>query len=296
MGERTCSVDGCERTDRLKRGMCVPHYVRFMKYGQTESPPRAHRLCSVESCGRKHAGRGWCRLHYERVKNTGSLELSTAPPKLCTIDGCGEPATDDGAARGWCRHHYGRWYRHGDPLGIPLPPAPVVGVEPCTVDGCLDLVFARSWCIRHYTRWLRRGDPLARLRGEVRDGRRVCARCKKDKLIDEFGGSYCRPCNVQAQATSRASNPEPDWRAAARRRARMNAVPHEDFDRVEIFERDAWICQICSTPVDRERPWRKPNSPSLDHIVPIARGGEHTRANAQTACLRCNMRKGARVT
>jgi 5-methylcytosine-specific restriction endonuclease McrA len=32
----------------------------------------------------------------------------------------------------------------------------------------------------------------------------------------------------------------------------------------------------------------------LDHIIPVADGGEHTEANCQCAHHRCNMRKGRR--
>jgi 5-methylcytosine-specific restriction endonuclease McrA len=33
----------------------------------------------------------------------------------------------------------------------------------------------------------------------------------------------------------------------------------------------------------------------LDHIVPLARGGEHSYANTQPAHPTCNRRKGAKV-
>jgi 5-methylcytosine-specific restriction endonuclease McrA len=32
----------------------------------------------------------------------------------------------------------------------------------------------------------------------------------------------------------------------------------------------------------------------LDHIVPLAKGGLHSRANTACACNGCNMKKGAR--
>lgn len=34
---------------------------------------------------------------------------------------------------------------------------------------------------------------------------------------------------------------------------------------------------------------------SVDHIVPLARGGSHSADNVQSAHLLCNLRKGARV-
>jgi 5-methylcytosine-specific restriction endonuclease McrA len=29
----------------------------------------------------------------------------------------------------------------------------------------------------------------------------------------------------------------------------------------------------------------------MDHVIPLARGGEHTMDNVKLACLRCNIRK-----
>jgi 5-methylcytosine-specific restriction endonuclease McrA len=36
-------------------------------------------------------------------------------------------------------------------------------------------------------------------------------------------------------------------------------------------------------------------SATLDHVVPISVGGEHTRENVRCAHLRCNARRGNRV-
>jgi 5-methylcytosine-specific restriction endonuclease McrA len=36
----------------------------------------------------------------------------------------------------------------------------------------------------------------------------------------------------------------------------------------------------------------EPNAPTLDHIVPISKGGSHIRSNVQLACLECNQAKG----
>lgn len=55
-----------------------------------------------------------------------------------------------------------------------------------------------------------------------------------------------------------------------------------------LLERDGWQCGICQT---RIRTYR---DASLDHIVPLADGGEHVLANVQAAHRRCNYSKGAR--
>jgi 5-methylcytosine-specific restriction endonuclease McrA len=75
------------------------------------------------------------------------------------------------------------------------------------------------------------------------------------------------------------------WHA---RRARILGVTAERVDRLAVFERDGWVCRLCQKPVLR-------CEASLDHIVPISRGGEHSYANVQLAHLECNRRKGAQV-
>lgn len=76
-----------------------------------------------------------------------------------------------------------------------------------------------------------------------------------------------------------------------RRNARMRDATVEPFARVEVFERDNWMCGICGAEVSADAPPRSPMSASLDHIIPLARGGAHTRENTQCAHLVCNMRK-----
>lgn len=82
--------------------------------------------------------------------------------------------------------------------------------------------------------------------------------------------------------------------AAQRRRAAKAGATIERFTHAEVFERDGWICQLCGDPTDCTAIFPDPLSPSLDHIVPLSRGGEHSRANTQCAHLSCNIQKGNR--
>lgn len=79
----------------------------------------------------------------------------------------------------------------------------------------------------------------------------------------------------------------------ARATAEWYGVEYEDFDKLEIFERDGWSCGICGGGIPKELNYPDPESASIDHIVPWSRGGSHTRANTQAAHLRCNQQKGA---
>jgi hypothetical protein len=80
-----------------------------------------------------------------------------------------------------------------------------------------------------------------------------------------------------------------------RRRAQMRSNgPIESFDIYEIGERDNWLCGICcdaSHPVDPTRKRPDPLAPSIDHITPVSRGGDHTRGNVQISHWFCNQEK-----
>ncbi len=75
---------------------------------------------------------------------------------------------------------------------------------------------------------------------------------------------------------------------AAKRRALKKAQFVEDVDPVVVFERDGGICGICREPVDRQ-------NFHVDHVRPLAKGGEHSYANTQVAHPECNCAKRDRL-
>lgn len=82
-------------------------------------------------------------------------------------------------------------------------------------------------------------------------------------------------------------------RSVAKMKRRVAAV--ERFDPIEVLERDGWRCHMCGTKTPKRlRGTYEPNAPELDHIIPIAAGGEHSRRNTACACRKCNNDKGAR--
>lgn len=92
----------------------------------------------------------------------------------------------------------------------------------------------------------------------------------------------CRGWNPTAKA---------NWQV---RRARKFGGDYETFTYLEIFERDGWCCGVCGESVDRSLAHPDHYSASLDHIVPLSEGGDHTRANSRCAHLICNIRRGNR--
>lgn len=94
----------------------------------------------------------------------------------------------------------------------------------------------------------------------------------------------------------RTMYPEAAALADARRRMLVEqATKGEPFAPRDVYERDQWTCGLCRRPVDPLLPWPDPMSASVDHIVPLSRGGEHSLDNAQCAHLSCNCRKGDRT-
>lgn len=78
-----------------------------------------------------------------------------------------------------------------------------------------------------------------------------------------------------------------------RRRAQHYGVPYEVVSKKRVYERDGWRCGICKRKVNPDLTWPHDMSASLDHIVPMSRGGGHLYVNVQLAHLKCNVDKGA---
>jgi len=80
--------------------------------------------------------------------------------------------------------------------------------------------------------------------------------------------------------------------ARLKRKARERAAKVESVDPIAVLERDGWTCRICGISTPRsKRGSLDDNAPELDHIIPLAAGGEHSYRNTQCACRRCNREK-----
>jgi 5-methylcytosine-specific restriction endonuclease McrA len=112
----------------------------------------------------------------------------------------------------------------------------------------------------------------------------TCSECGKRVEYERFNNErdYCsRRCSKLA--------------VKATRRARKKRATVGRVSRAKVYERDAWICRLCELPVERSKRAPDPESPSLDHIIPLSRGGEHSMMNVQLAHLRCNWTKSDRL-
>lgn len=109
---------------------------------------------------------------------------------------------------------------------------------------------------------------------------------------------YCgRPLNTKrrtqkfcSRTCRNSANPGDD-----RKRCRRYGVYYDpDVKREQVFERDGYICQICGIKCDiNDLGWGSNGAthPTIDHIIPLSKGGTHTWDNVQCACGLCNSRK-----
>lgn len=115
-----------------------------------------------------------------------------------------------------------------------------------------------------------------------------CVVCKSPTLSPTRRPRYCsEACKlVGRRENNRANN--------MRRRAAKKGVGRgERVSRLAVFERDRWRCGLCGKRIPKSRRWPHPLSAVVDHIVPLARHGEHTMANVQAAHAACNSHKRA---
>ncbi|MET9467779.1 HNH endonuclease signature motif containing protein [Streptomyces sp. NPDC006544] len=128
--------------------------------------------------------------------------------------------------------------------------------------------------------------------GVVFQPRRAMQRCCSEK----HGKALW---NRQSRADGRQK--PPPWSDARRdryhrRRAQKRAASTgEPVLLAAIAERDAWQCSLCTHPIDPAVAWPDSLSPSLDHRVPLSKGGAHDPSNVFLAHLGCNSSKGDRL-
>jgi 5-methylcytosine-specific restriction endonuclease McrA len=127
------------------------------------------------------------------------------------------------------------------------------------------------------------GDAVREQRCKVNHPERACEQCGK---LFKPKSKASRACSETCIKASKR------WTKDHYRRARKHGVKRERFDPRVVFDRDGWRCQIClkMTRPTKRKGWQ-PLAPSLDHIVPLSKGGEHTMQNAQCAHRICNVLK-----
>lgn len=115
---------------------------------------------------------------------------------------------------------------------------------------------------------------------------RPCAECSRlfrpvyGTKLRRFCSSECGHRNVHR------------IRRKVERAQRYGAPTINPVDPIRVFTDAGWSCAECGVPTPRSLLGEAaPNSPEMDHIIPLSEGGEHTYRNVQCLCRTCNRTK-----
>jgi hypothetical protein len=109
---------------------------------------------------------------------------------------------------------------------------------------------------------------------------RQCADCNTP-CRRRRNATRCERCQFITTATQQDAN--------SARRAHIERAGDKDISWQTVGERDSWICHLCLKKVPQQPGKAKnPKGATVDHLIPLARGGEHVWENVGLAHRVCN--------
>lgn len=265
---RTCARDGCDENLDGKSATARYCSTECGEYARGQRVVATKRECPVcrasfEATGNKRFCQRRCRSAYENAKERGTLDKLLAKPWT--------PPTPFDCA------HCGKRCIPGE--NVARHAAKFCGKD-CK----------KRWHRNRHRVPTRVKEARVRLRRALWDQRQrqwiggECLRCGETFTAPRAASWERHYCSGTCQSAE----------ARARRRVRKKAAFVEEVWRPVLFKRDNWICQLCGDPVDPNLKYPDPMCASVDHIVPLSAGGEHSYANTQLAHALCNSLKGDR--
>lgn len=213
-----------------------------------------------------------------------------APESICTVHGC--VRTVRSGRSPLCEAHYYRLRRTGSTQAH----VAIEGPESC--EYCGRHTGGRKYCDSRCTARANRSVPLAR----------VCVACSEPfdttalMVKSVTCSEKCRHERERALAVAHYAKEVQTQKGRDRvrnmghkRRARKMAAFIDDVSRDTVMRLGDWLCHICNEPIDPELEWPSQGFGTVDHVIPLSKGGAHSYANCKPAHLRCNCAKGARV-
>ena len=251
--------------------------------------------CSAPECVRSAVSRGMCSRHYQRQRRGVSLEPSAGPSECrncgerLAIPPYGQVPPVYCSKRCQSRWHYvnGGKARRDEARAANRKAIPRLACKRCSRvfdPETTRQIFCSKACSSRYRREHETGECSA-----VECDRPVRAKALCNK-------HYKAQLRLEGRLPTKTPWTDERRDAWHRRRALLlEASTGKPVILAEIADRDSWFCGLCKLPVDATLAYPDPMSKSLDHIVPLSKGGAHDPSNAQLAHLRCNVSKGNRA-
>lgn len=250
------------------------------------------RTCAVPDCTTKMLPdqglrKGLCPKHYQRLRKP-SLSPKKAEERKCAC--CGKSFETTSALRKYCSGTCSNTARRPGltcwVCGNPMQKARTSKPQGKAAHRACRAAVRESICL--YC-----ASPFASKLG-TSGATKCCSKsCARKLEIREGLHPLIKPNTPPGRdpARRRASSGR-SWR---KRRALKLAVPSEPYTVDFLAERDEFICHLCGDLVDMTLFWPDRYSPSVDHVIPLSRGGDDTLANVKLSHLTCNLSKGNRV-
>lgn len=268
----TCTQENCER-EVYATGICRKHYddARRRRKGVNPMPVKGATSCTTDGCGREMYAKGLCTRHYDEARRR-EQGIQPAPPKgSCSEEGC-ETLVH---SKGLCQNHYRQAARRERGLRNPGPkPSPTARGSRWNPNS------TKSKTEMHV--------ELEREKRYLYSETPVCRSCGRP--VEGDNARYRTEAGREHQKTCRACFNSSVARAARYRKRLQENAPRDprialDF-LIDIHGPECFWCGHVTVTGSRGREGR-----SIEHIVPVSKGGDETLGNCVIACKSCNSRK-----
>jgi 5-methylcytosine-specific restriction endonuclease McrA len=208
---------------------------------------------------------------------------------ICQYQPCSKSFTGYSSKR-YCSNTCRTYASHGKTITpgckerarINNPPKSAIWIKECPIKKVLFIARRNDTIFHHSCTAM---DMYYHYRVPVLKNTLTCTECEQ-QFQSFLTPSHCKICRLKESRRAIRSA----------RRAKIRGVKKEVVYPYKVFTRDQWTCQCCGITTPKKlRGTLEPNAPEMDHIIPLAKGGDHSYGNCQCLCRKCNGEKQEKI-